>query len=64
MVGLILSQDILGLIVTKCQELEPRTTFLYRIVDSPMEIGDSFERFEHLLSEIEKSWLHAAGCDP
>ena len=52
-VGVILSQDILGPIVTKCTELEPRTTFLYRIVDSPMEISHSFERFEHLLSELE-----------
>jgi CRISPR-associated protein (TIGR02710 family) len=52
-VGVILSQDILGPIVTKCQELEPGATFRYRIVDSPMEIGDSFERFEHLLSELE-----------
>ena len=53
MLGVILSQDILGPIVTKCTELEPRTTFLYRIVDSPMEISHSFERFEHLLSELE-----------
>jgi hypothetical protein len=52
-VGVILSKDILGPIVTKCTELEPRTTFLYRIVDSPMEISHSFERFEHLLSELE-----------
>jgi hypothetical protein len=52
-VGVILSQDILGPIVTKCTELEPHTTFLYRIVDSPMEISHSFERFEHLLSELE-----------
>ncbi|HEX5701387.1 MAG TPA: hypothetical protein VFX77_12125 [Rubrobacter sp.] len=52
-VGVILSQDILGPIVTKCAELEPRTRLRYRIVDSPMEIGHSFERFEHLLSELE-----------
>ena len=51
-VGLILSQDILPPVVLKVQELGP-TTYLYRIVDSPMEIGDSFERFEHLLSELE-----------
>lgn len=38
-VGVILSQDILGPIVTKCEELTPRTSFRYRIVDSPMEIG-------------------------
>jgi CRISPR-associated protein (TIGR02710 family) len=53
MVGVILSQDILGPIVTKCEELTPRTSFRYRIVDSPMEISHSFERFEHLLSELE-----------
>ncbi len=53
MVGVILSQDILGPIVAKCEELEARTTFRYRIVDSPMEISHSFERFEHLLSELE-----------
>jgi CRISPR-associated protein (TIGR02710 family) len=52
-VGVILSQDILGPIVMKCAELESRALFRYRIVDSPMEIGDSFGRFEHLLSEIE-----------
>lgn len=53
MVGAILSQDILAPIVKKCTELESRTSFLYRIVDSPMEISHSFERFEHLLSELE-----------
>ena len=52
-VGVILSQDILGPIITKCAELEPHTSFRYRIVDSPMEISHSFERFEHLLSELE-----------
>ena len=52
-VGVILSQDILSPIVRKCAELEPRTSLRYRIVDSPMEIGHSFERFEHLLSELE-----------
>jgi CRISPR-associated protein (TIGR02710 family) len=52
-VGVILSQDILSPIVTKCAELDPRTRLRYRFVDSPMEIGHSFERFEHLLSELE-----------
>jgi len=52
-VGVILSQDILGPVVKKCEELEPRAIFRYRLVDSPMEIAHSFERFEHLLSEIE-----------
>ena len=28
--------------------------FLYRVVDSPMEIGDAFSSFEHLLSELEE----------
>ena len=54
-VGLILFQDILAPVVMKAQELGTGRKFLYRIVDSPMEIGDSFERFEHLLSEIEAS---------
>jgi CRISPR-associated protein (TIGR02710 family) len=52
-VGVILSQDILGPVVKKCEQLGPQAMFRYRLVDSPMEIGDSFERFEHLLSEIE-----------
>lgn len=52
-VGVIVSQDILGPVVMKCEELGPRAMFRYRIVDSPMEIGHSFERFEHLLSELE-----------
>ena len=52
-VGLILSQDILPPVVSKCQELAAGREFLYRLVDSPMEIGDSFERFENLLAELE-----------
>lgn len=52
-VGVILSQDILGPVVMKCEELGSQAAFRYRIVDSPMEIGHSFERFEHLLSELE-----------
>ena len=51
--GLILSQDILPPVVLKCQELAADRKFLYRLVDSPMEIGDSFERFENLLAELE-----------
>lgn len=54
-VGLIVSQEILPAVVSKCSEFVGRVRFLYRIVDSPMEIGDSFERFEHLLSELEGS---------
>ncbi len=52
-VGVIVSQDILEPIVAKSAELGSRAKFYYRIVDSPMEIAHSFERFEHLLSEIE-----------
>ncbi len=52
-VGLIASQDIVGPIASKCEEFKSRVLFRYRLVDSPMEIGDSFERFEHLLSELE-----------
>jgi hypothetical protein len=52
-VGVIVSQDILETIAMKCAQLETQTKFRYRIVDSPMEIGHSFERFEHLLSELE-----------
>ena len=52
-VGVIVSQDILELIVMRCARLEAQAAFRYRIVDSPMEIGHSFERFEHLLTELE-----------
>ena len=53
-IGLILSQEILAPVVTKCRELSKhRVEFKYRLVDSPMEIGDAFERFEHLLAELE-----------
>src|SRR5215217_6327915 len=53
-VGLIISQEILAPVVAKCRELSKQgVEFKYRLVDSPMEIGDAFERFEHLLSELE-----------
>jgi len=52
-VGLIASQDIVGPVAAKCEEFKSQVLFRYRLVDSPMEIGDSFERFEHLLSELE-----------
>ncbi len=52
-VGVISSQDILVEVARKCGELESRATFRYRLVDSPMEIHHSFERFEHLFSELE-----------
>lgn len=51
--GVIVSQEILEAVVLKCSELKGEARFLYRVVDSPMEIGDSFSRFEHLLSELE-----------
>jgi CRISPR-associated protein (TIGR02710 family) len=51
--GVIVSQEILEAVVLKCSELKGRARFLYRVVDSPMEIGDAFSRFEHLLSELE-----------
>ncbi len=52
-VGIISSQDFLGPVARTCEDLESRVMFRYRLVDSPMEIHDSFERFEHLLSELE-----------
>lgn len=52
-VGVIFSQDFLGPVAKKCGEMEGITMFRYRLVDSPMEIHDSFERFEHLFSELE-----------
>ncbi len=52
-VGIISSQDFLGPVARTCEELESRAMFRYRLVDSPMEIYDSFERFEHLFSELE-----------
>ncbi len=52
--GMIVSQQILETVVLKCSELKGEgVRFVYRVVDSPMEIGDAFERFEHLLSELE-----------
>ncbi len=52
--GVIASQEILEAVVLKCSELKGKARFLYRVVDSPMEIRDAFDRFEHLLSELEK----------
>src|SRR5215204_3273139 len=52
--GVIVSQEILEAVVLKCSELKGKARFLYRVVDSPMEIGDAFGRFEHLLSELEE----------
>ncbi len=54
-IGVIISQEILAPVTTKCLELSKKheVKFRYRLVDSPMEIGHAFERFEHLLSELE-----------
>lgn len=52
-IGLIASQNILGEIAVECANLKDRVQFRYGIVDSPMEIGHAFERFEYLLSELE-----------
>ena len=52
-VGIISSQDFLGPVARASEDLEARVVFRYRLVDSPMEIHDSFERFEHLFSELE-----------
>jgi CRISPR-associated protein (TIGR02710 family) len=52
-VGVISSQDVLGAVAKKCEELGSRAMIRYRLVDSPIEIHDSFERFEHLFSELE-----------
>jgi len=52
--GVIVSQEILEAVTLKCSELRAQgVEFRYRMVDSPMEIGDSFSRFEHLLLELE-----------
>ncbi|MDQ3238512.1 MAG: hypothetical protein M3Q54_13410 [Actinomycetota bacterium] len=40
-VGVIFSQNFLGEVARKCEELEPRLRILYRLVDSPMEIQDA-----------------------
>jgi len=54
LVGVISSQEVLEAVVLKCSELKGKgARFLYRIVDSPMEISEAFNRFEHLLSELE-----------
>lgn len=40
-VGVIVSQEILPAVAAKCSELGEGVRFLYRIVDSPMEISDA-----------------------
>lgn len=53
-VGVISSQDIFGEVAVECGKLGDRAKFLYAIVDSPMEIRDSFGRFEYLFGELRK----------
>lgn len=52
-IGVIVSQEVLEPVVKRCSALSEKAAISYRIVDSPMEIGHSFERFGHLLSEFE-----------
>ncbi len=52
--GLIVSQGIIEPVVLKCAELNGQgVRFLYRLVNSPMEISESFQSFESVLSELE-----------
>lgn len=51
-IGLIVSQDVVEPVIQWCIGLRDRAVFTYKIVDSPMEIGDSFDRFENLLSDM------------
>ena len=52
-IGVIMSQNIAEKVIQSCASLRHSAAFSYRFVDSPMEIGHSFERFEHLLGELE-----------
>lgn len=53
-IGLISSQNIHARIVVRASGLEDRARFLHGMVDSPMEIQDSFRRFEYLLGLLEE----------
>lgn len=53
-VAVISSQDIFGEVAVECRKLGDRAKFLYGIVDSPMEIRDSFGRFEYLFGELRR----------
>ncbi len=53
-IGLISSQNIHARIVVRACGLEDRARFLHGMVDSPMEIQDSFKRFEYLLGLLEE----------
>ena len=54
-IGLIVSQQVLEEVVLVCAELREREAaqFSYRLVGSPMDIGDTFREFESLLFELE-----------
>lgn len=53
-IAVISSQQFFADLAEKCLEYRGRVQFVYEIVDSPMEIRASFERFEHALSELEQ----------
>jgi CRISPR-associated protein (TIGR02710 family) len=53
-VAVVSSQDIFGEVAVECRKLGEKAKFLYGIVDSPMEIRDSFGRFEYLFGELRK----------
>lgn len=53
-IGLISSQNIHARIVVRASGLEDQARFLHAMVDSPMEIRDSFKRFEYLLGLLEE----------
>lgn len=52
----IFSREVLEAVAAKCAELRGRGVgFTYALVEDPMEIRDSFNRFERMLSELEES---------
>jgi hypothetical protein len=58
MSGVIFSQDVLLAIAEKCKELEDRNVvFRFKMVDDPMEISDTFSKFEPMLAELESAGL-------
>lgn len=52
-VAVIFSQDVLLAVAQRCSELDG-VAFRYRMVDDPMEISDSFAKFELALSDLEE----------
>lgn len=51
-VAVISSQKFHGEVAVECHRLRERAAFLHGIVDSEMEIRDSFGRFEYLFGEL------------